>query len=316
MRPIPFPFPFYLLMSGILLAAGSLSGQERPLFDYRSPPEGQIEVEVRKDLVYGKAAVNSGASFKDLKADAYIPRGLDGYRKAAIIFIHGGGFRSGDKRGYHVDGRYFASRGFVVFSINYRLKRDRAPLAPGQKPGIAAYARAAFVDGKTAVRWVHANAESFGIDPENIFLSGTSAGAVVALAAGVTGPDSFTTDIPGQPIPSSNSPGASNYVKGIIDFCGGLYGLIDSIDIRDPAILIYHGTRDRKVPFAQALAVRDKCMEAGVYHEFYPIEGKGHCPNQPAANGKDLRRLTHEFILTRMDTGDGPVLQKSSFRRF
>jgi acetyl esterase/lipase len=225
---------------------------------------------------------------------------MDGYRKAAILFVHGGGFRTGDKRAYRGECRYFARKGFATFTLNYRLSGDEPPLPAGEPVTVASYLKPALVDTKAALRWVHAHAGGFGIDPDRIFISGTSAGAIAAMAAVVTTGEAYLSDLPGQTVPAANSPGASTAVRGIIDFCGGLYGLVDSIDAQDPPILIYHGTNDPKVPFVQATAVRDRCLAVGLPCEFYPIEGKGHCPSQPAGNGKSLRQLTHEFILKRM----------------
>jgi acetyl esterase/lipase len=283
-------------------AADPARGTGAPsLFDYAGNPGLNRDFETRKDLAYGIGAVRAGKDTLTLRLDAFLPLGLEGIRKAAIVFVHGGGFESGDKRAYRDDCRYFARKGFAAFSINYRLRRDEPPLPPGEPVTIASYARPAFVDTKAALRWVGAHAAEFGIDPERIFLAGTSAGAIAAMAAGVTGGEAFLGDLPGRAAPTANSPGASVAVRGIISFCGGLYGLVDSIDAGDPPILLYHGTEDRVVPFAEALAVRDRCRAVGLPCEFYPIEGKGHCPTRPAANGKTLRELTYAFILKRLE---------------
>jgi acetyl esterase/lipase len=274
-----------------------------PLFDYAGNQGRKGDFETRKDLAYGIGAVRSGRDTLTLRLDAFLPVGMDGFRKAAILFVHGGGFESGDKRAYRDECRWFARKGFATFSINYRLRRDEPPLPAGEPVTIASYARPAFVDTKTALRWIGAHSGEFGIDPDRIFIAGTSAGAIAALAAGVTTGQAFLNDLPDRPAPAANSPGAPAAVRGIISFCGGLYALVDSIGAQDPPILIYHGTGDRVVPFSEALAVRDRCRAVGLPCEFYPIEGKGHCPSQAAANGRTLRELTHAFILKRLEPG-------------
>lgn len=294
----------FLLHSGRLRAeaeAAADPSRATPLFDYAGHPGRKWDFETRKDLAYGVGAIRSGRDTRTLRLDAFLPVGMDGFRKAAIVFVHGGGFESGDKRAYRDECRYFARKGFATFSIEYRLRRDEPPLPPGEPVTIASYARPAFVDTKAALRWVGAHAPEFGIDPDRIFLAGTSAGAIAALAAGVTGGAAFLGDLPGRPALAANTPGTPVAVRGIISFCGGLYGLADSIDSRDPPILLYHGTEDRVVPYAEALAVRDRCRAVGLPCEFYPIEGKGHCPSGPAANGKTLRELTYAFILKRLE---------------
>lgn len=292
---------------GMLSGAGAPTGARPALFDYRSHPERYGSFEIRKDVVYGTGAVRSGAASKDLRADVFLPKGMDSSMKAAIVFVHGGGFVYGSKRDYHEECIHFARKGFVTVTVQYRLRGDAPPIPPSGAEDKAAYARAAVVDVKAALRWVHARAGDFGIDTANIFLHGRSAGAIAALAAGVTEAGEFAADQPGRPIPSANLPGASARVAGIVDFCGGLYGMVGEVDAGDPPILIYHGTEDRDVPFAQALALRDRCLEVGLEHEFHPIEGAGHCPARPAANGKTLRTLTHEFILKHLTVPAPPA---------
>jgi para-nitrobenzyl esterase len=281
-----------------------------PLFDYAGNQDRRGDFETRKDLAYGIGAVRSGRDTLTLRLDAFLPIGMDGFRKAAILFVHGGGFESGDKRAYRDECKYFARKGFATFAINYRLRRDEPPLPAGEPVTIASYARPAFVDTKTALRWISARSPEFGIDPGRIFIAGTSAGAIAALAAGVTSGQAFRNDLPDRPVPAANSPEAPSSVSGIISFCGGLYGLVDSVDSQDPPILIYHGTEDRVVPFSEALAVRDRCRAVGLPCEFYPIEGKGHCPSGPAANGRTLSELTYAFILARLEpAGDGRTVR-------
>jgi acetyl esterase/lipase len=72
-------------------------------------------------------------------------------------------------------GHYFAERGYVVASINYRL--GFFPLAPSvDRAGYRA-----LQDAHAAVCYLIANADEFGIDTSNIFAAGTSAGAITAL---------------------------------------------------------------------------------------------------------------------------------------
>ncbi len=81
-----------------------------------------------------------------------------------LVFIHGGGFFSGDKKLLTRVCKCYAREGFLVFNLNYRLAPEF--VFPAQ-----------FEDTHLAVRWVYENAERFGGDPERIFLGGESAGA-------------------------------------------------------------------------------------------------------------------------------------------
>ncbi len=91
----------------------------------------------------------------------------DGADRAAVIFVHGGGFTDGHRARtpeiYANVSRYFARHGIVGLNIGYRLAPES--VFPGGTEDIAA-----------AVAWTHTHAAEFGIDPKRIFLMGHSAG--------------------------------------------------------------------------------------------------------------------------------------------
>ena len=96
-----------------------------------SPP-ARFEVDVRRDVVYGTAAVRRPRpGRKALLLDLYEPRG-GGTKvlRPGVVLAHGGGWRSGDKRRppYMADlCRDLAARGYVCASIDYRLTGDDPP---------------------------------------------------------------------------------------------------------------------------------------------------------------------------------------------
>jgi acetyl esterase/lipase len=98
--------------------------------------------------------------------------------RPAIVFIHGGGWRAGDKRaGYFLQGALdYAAKGYVGLSINYRLVDD-APFP------------AAVEDVRCAVRWLRANAGEYNVDPNRIGGYGNSAGAHLVAHLALAGPD-------------------------------------------------------------------------------------------------------------------------------
>lgn len=89
-----------------------------------------------------------------------------------IIFFHGGGWRHGDRQSYGFAGRAFASEGFVTVVAGYRLGEE------GKFPIF-------MDDAAAAIRWTHANVARYGGDPDRIVLAGHSAGAHIALLAGL-----------------------------------------------------------------------------------------------------------------------------------
>ncbi len=121
------------------------------------PPAGaQAGTDVRRDVQYGTA------NGKRLLLDAYVPAsGPD--RRRAVVMIHGGGWRTGDKASWAEEANRFAARGWVAFSINYRL--DEPSAFPAEVDDVQA-----------AVRWVRTNAGEYRVDPERIAALGESAG--------------------------------------------------------------------------------------------------------------------------------------------
>ena len=112
---------------------------------------------------------------RELQLDLFKPK-EQSEALPAIIWIHGGGWRGGTRDSGHEMARYFAERNYVAVAISYRLSGE-APF-PAQ-----------IHDCKAAVRWLRANAETYGIDPERIGAIGNSAGghlaALLATSAGV-----------------------------------------------------------------------------------------------------------------------------------
>lgn len=91
----------------------------------------------------------------------------------AVIFIHGGGWNSGDKSLQHGLAAAVASHGYVTMAVEYRLTPE-APYPAGLH------------DIKSAIRWARSHAADYGIDPDHIALSGCSAGGQLAALAGTT----------------------------------------------------------------------------------------------------------------------------------
>ena len=105
-----------------------------------------------------------------LRADLYLPEGAPA-PPPVVIWIHGGGWRSGSRELAPDLTRFFASRGFAMVAIDYRL--SRVALFPAQ-----------IEDVRTAIRWLRSVASSYGIDSRRIGLWGASAGGhLAALAA-------------------------------------------------------------------------------------------------------------------------------------
>ncbi|MCD7917365.1 MAG: alpha/beta hydrolase, partial [Clostridiales bacterium] len=115
-------------------------------------------------------ASNSDAQVMDI----YLPENATG-SDPVIIVVHGGGFKFGDQTMDIIQPVIEAglANGYVVASVDYR-KSDEATF-----PG-------ALSDVKAAVRYLRANAELYGIDPDQVVIWGESAGAYLSLMTALT----------------------------------------------------------------------------------------------------------------------------------
>src|SRR5512145_3569630 len=118
----------------------------------------------RTDVIYGRVEGSA------LLANIAYPDGPA--LKPAIISIHGGRWRAGNRAdASSIKVTQWAEFGFFAMSIDYRLV--------GGSPAPAPY-----LDMLTAIRWVHAHADEYRIDPERVYLIGQSAGGqMVSLFA-------------------------------------------------------------------------------------------------------------------------------------
>jgi acetyl esterase len=128
------------------------------------------------NLSYGTAA--------EQKLDVCLPADTAGAPRPAIIGVHGGSWKGGDKANQSWIGicRWLASEGFVTASVNYRL-------VP------AARFPAQLDDVRAAVRWLRepAQLERFGIDPNRIGAIGGSAGGNLVALLGTEGSGPWDT---------------------------------------------------------------------------------------------------------------------------
>ena len=219
---------------------------------------------VTPDLQYGEAYNFIRNQWEILRLDLYEPVGDTVSQRPVIIWVHGGGFVSGDKRSENMVAlcTVFAKKGYVTASINYRLHEGY--IAEDDTAKIIEATTMAYEDTKAAIRWFRANASTYRIDTNRIAVAGGSAGAFAALHATYEEPE-------GQ----SGNPGYSSEVSGCIDIAGALVD--DTIlEPGEAPVMIVHGTNDERISFLQALEIRDRAEQVGVPYEFYPLQGAGH----------------------------------------
>jgi acetyl esterase/lipase len=104
--------------------------------------------------------------------DAYYVHGAK--KQPALVIIHGGYWYEGDKSDWATTAKWYAERGYAVFSIGYRFDSQTGWTAQR-------------TDALGAIAWVKAHAATFSTDPSRVLLLGSSAGGQVATAVGTYG---------------------------------------------------------------------------------------------------------------------------------
>ena len=125
-------------------------------------------VRVARNIPY-----SAPAPARNLLLDVYSPANASGKLSPGILMIHGGGWRSGDRSHNNTLAGQLAAKGFVAVPVEYRLSTEA--LYP-----------AAVHDLKAAIRWMRANASTYGIDTNRIAVLGFSAGGQLAALIGTT----------------------------------------------------------------------------------------------------------------------------------
>jgi acetyl esterase/lipase len=238
-------------------------------------------------IVFEKDIEYSNPDNQHLQVDMARPDGEGPF--PAVICIHGGGFRAGDRQSYDGLIKKLAKNGYVAITVTYRL-------APKYQFPAAIY------DVKAAVRWLRANAAKYHVDPDRIGVTGGSAGGHLAQFLGTTaGVKEFEGD-GGNADQSSrvacvvNFYGPSDFTKSYgksVDaavvlplFFGGNLEKERQKHIQGSPLywvtpdaaptLCVHGTKDQYVAFEQAEWIVDRLKAAGVEAELLPMVGSMH----------------------------------------
>jgi len=204
------------------------------------------------------------------------------------VYIHGGGWRGGHRAQFARHAAAMTLEGFVGLCVTYRLS-DEAPYP------------AAIEDCRCAVRYVRANAEALGIDPNRIGLVGGSAGGHLSSLLATT-PGMTEWDGEGGHAGQSTEVHAAVLFNGEFDlptwwgfercnefmvkFLGKpyeedpkLYALaspITHVDANTPPCLLVHGEKDELVPIEQSASFHDRIRAAGGHAELIRVPDVGH----------------------------------------
>jgi acetyl esterase/lipase len=260
---------------------------------------GRTEVETHNDIVYSTPPT-SGNTPVELKMDVLVPK--TGGKKPLVVWFPGGGFMYADKGGSLDHRTYVAEAGYVVASAQYRTITNGATY----KDGVA--------DAKSAIRYLRAHADHYGIDPGKVAVWGESGGGYIAAMVGTTngvkqfdvgdnldqssdvqavidqfGPSDLSKigadfDPANQSVLLSPGNSTAQWVygpgtkKSVSDDPRAIARANPAtyVNSSDPAFLLFHGTADKLVSPSQTLLVHNALRAKGVESTRYLLRGAGH----------------------------------------
>jgi pectinesterase len=169
---------------------------------------------------------------RNLHLDIFAPEKPGNY--PALLLIHGGGWRSGDRSMENQLAQQVARQGYVAATVEYRLSPEA--LYP-----------AAVYDIKAAIRYLRANAKRLNIDANQIAVSGTSAGGQLAALAGMSAGVALFDGEAANP-KSSDKIQAIIDIDGVLDFRDPNESAKDSDPLRPSAGAMWFGGDIKQVP--------------------------------------------------------------------
>lgn len=189
---------------------------------------------------------------QELYLDVYEPaRGsqtaIDGKTKPTVMFVFGGGFKEGQRDAAYYSPWFKAmtDRGYRVVSIDYRLGlKDAKTMGVKQANELHKAILMAVEDLYSATAFLIGNASEFDVDPDNIVISGSSAGAIASMQA--------EYEICNGGSSTAILPEGFRYA-GVMAFSGAVYSGSGKVSYKtEPCpILMFHGEEDRLVTYKQ-----------------------------------------------------------------
>jgi len=206
----------------------------------------------------------------DLNLFVYKPVDFDKSQTySCIVFFHGGGWNSGDYKQFERQSIYFASRGMVAFSVEYRI-RNKHGTSPIE----------AMEDAKSAIRYIRSNAKLFSVNPNLIAAAGGSAGGHLAAVAGNI--DLFEN--PNEDLSVSSKPNLLILYNPVLHFGRKWQWIKNPSDASPyenlkkgaPPTIILTGTEDKIVPVELVKNYKKRMESIGSRCDLILYEGAEH----------------------------------------
>jgi dienelactone hydrolase len=286
------------MLLALFLSSFSRAGSQTNEIEFSS----NSQVEVRGDVSFLDPS-------RPEKLDLYLPKNRKtGEKSPAVLLIHGGGWKEGDKRQpREIEfGTTLAENGYVAASVNYALR------SAGKFP-------INLQDCKNGIRYLRAHAGELGIDPNRIAVMGGSAGGHLSMMVAYTGDDPALA-------PTEPYPGVSDKVSCVVDFYGitdigsrkktdsngnpteprGVESEVQAIfgsttaewkkaspvgHLRKdlPPTLILHGKKDTTVDRDQTQLLAEELKKVGAEYELVWLNQAGHSFSLRYGNAKEKK---------------------------
>jgi len=200
-----------------------------------------------------------------LTLSIYQPEGWKaGQKRTGVVFFFGGGWTGGTVKQFEPHARHFAGKGVVAICADYRVK-SRDNTTPFD----------AIADGKAAIAYVRTHAKELGIDPKRIVAAGGSAGGHVAASAAILPPadHKIAALVLFNPVVDTTAAGfGAERVAGREKEASPVHNVKRGV----PPAILFHGTADTTVPFANAEAFCGALRGVGSRCELAPYKGQKH----------------------------------------
>lgn len=261
----------------------------------------------------------------DLLMDVYLPENDDIQSRPLIVFFHGGAFYIGDKADNPIVlwCRHFAACGYVVASINYRMGFQLTKVA------IERCGYAAVQDAHAAMRYLLSKKDEYHINPDYVFVAGSSAGAITSLnlafMRNATRPASShkhgVYSEMGDIESSGNSLKQDFHIRAVANMWGAVNDLAQ-LSSSETSIVCFHGDADKVVPYDSGIpfydmkvkigtlffgrmygsaAIHRRAKQLGYRTELHTFHGAGHAPhvdknNQPTPEFYRIQKNITDFF--------------------
>ncbi|AOL93286.1 alpha/beta hydrolase [Porphyrobacter sp. LM 6] len=270
------------------------------------------------DIRYGTGITQAGSI--PLFVDIYRPQASCDAPRPTVVYVHGGGFVGGTRKGGNVEAiaQELAARGINLLSISYRLQGDNPVISSEfaqferdfqllntTEPSARVTAFTAAVEDATkALRWAVDNAGAYCIDPQRFGVWGGSAGAFTVMHV------AYSLDEYAIPRPP---------VRVAVDYWGGHFRVAD-LEAGEPPLFVMHGTADSTVPYLRATELTNRAQAVGVPFTLYSIIGGEHDFNGSGffvltVDGQSIAAKTATFVDAHMRAGGQPVYERRDIPR-